>query len=188
MASNDQLAYAIIDRVTDKQEGGWKLSKDADGGDGGWTFGGVTKRLYDATMIGVHDGFVGMTYEDIEKEALLDSDKFKRFKLDCIKIYKFVFWDKLHLDNFLPAHWEMVYSCAINCDIKPTVELMQRVVGAKEDGSWGEASQRAYTTCSNIFKDAFLREWTRHYIRICVHNPVKLQFLEGWFNRVESFR
>lgn len=186
-----QAFAEIIANVITKDEGGWVLSQDADGGDGGWTFGGITKKTYDTTIIGVHDGFVGVTYEQIKKEALAQSEWFMHFKNDCCNIYKFNFWDKMYLDLIHEDHQEMMFSCGINRGPANAIKALQTAIGiVVADGIWGTDTANHYNSFihDDTFHMYFCRAWMHQYFEICKHIPEKIQYLSGWYNRVERFR
>lgn len=62
-------------------------------------------------------------------------------------LYKSYFWDRISADNFDPALALCVFDCAINQGRGTAIKILQRSVGAKADGVFGQktlgAVQRA---------------------------------------------
>jgi lysozyme family protein len=173
-ASTQQL----LDIIIEKQEGGWILSHDKDGGDGGWTFAGIT-----ATALKKYPDFQSANSPIPTKEQIYD-------------IYE---------KEFVPENFEKLplalrgslLSACINCGKETAIKLLQttcNVYGGREviivDGILGTRTLNAVIAFhyDSFIRPQFLKQWMLHYIRICVAIPSKLPFLEGWFNRAEYWR
>lgn len=192
-----EAQLAALNEVIENQEGGWVLSKDADGGDGGWTFGGVTANSY-CMQLG-HE----VSFDQIELE--IKSEKgLAGVKDDCLAIYTNEFV-KPWMQQLPDKLFAPIFSAVIN-EGEHSVELvLQRAINRcldfdnqsyrlLEDGIIGDKtidellSITAVQNADPFLQLDFLHCWMQSYIAICVKNPVKLQYLQGWHNRVEYWR
>ena len=177
------IQKGTIDFIIMNDEGGWVLSSDSDGGDGGWTYAGVTARTFNRVY--------GAAYTRSDILVVLEDARRKEIFVE--QIYN------LYLNEFyLPAHIDamptdklaqVMLSVAINCSPQIALTILQRAVGANDDGIWGKETNTKLAALAPIVTlKNLIREWARHYIRIVQNNPTKLPFLMGWFNRVEKYR
>lgn len=173
----------IISSVIAKDEGGWVLSQDADGGDGGWTFGGITRKTWEACTP------TRLDFAAVQNRLLTAEGGEDLISQGCA-IYKSEYWDKAHLDEIHETHQEMMFSCAINRGPANAVKALQTAVGVVAvDGDFGPDTLVMYARFNTEnFERRFCRAWMRQYFDVCKAIPEKIQFLLGWFNRVERFR
>lgn len=158
-----------IDSVIMNDEGGWVLSSDPDDGDGGWTYAGVTSKVY--------MGFVypNTTRTKAEMQAVIMSMK---DKVDD-NIYQ-IYYGNYYLPMInilgsdLPYDYEL--SCIINCgvggftEIYDIAKIYDIANGPNED-----------------YKTEFLAAWKQHYLDIISANPSKAIYENGWMARVDRY-
>lgn len=179
----------IVDNVIQQDEGGWVLSRDADGADGGWTFGGVTATNYNAWIKENFPTYAVYSYEDMKVDTTTLARK--HIIENCIQIYLQKFWTTSHCDKLAPEHQQMFFSALINCGQHSAVKILQAACGCEAvDGAWGPSTEGHYADRLNddVFRNTFCMCWQLHYEDICKHNPAKLPDLHGWTNRVNRYR
>ena len=156
-----------------KQEGGDKFHKVAD--DPGST-----------TKLGISLKF----YKTIKPDAT-DKDIENLTYKDVVPLYKKYSWDACNLDEIknelLKLH---IFSHAVNRGIKPAVKLIQRIVGAEDDGKLGKTTAMMI----NSYRDqpelvnGYATARKVDYENIVANNPKLKKFLIGWYNRVDKTR
>jgi hypothetical protein len=188
------LAIQDIKDIIENDEGGWVLTSNKDDPDGGWTYAGITAKNWQD----FYSFFSSSLPQDLNRvrtwfNGLSDVAK----EQGVYRIYYSVFY--LPLKALLNAEEELYpyeLSCAINCGNSVALEV-HKIAAGPGDGD---------------YETVFLREWTRHYVKLVVANaeawrqyalaltsthslikpasPATLRaiFLEGWFNRVERYR
>lgn len=179
----------IVANVVNQDEGGWVLSHDADGGDGGWTFGGVTANNYNRY---IHERFpTYASYSHEQMKADIGTKALATIIDNCLKIYVEKFWFPSHCDKLAAEHQQMMFSCAINCGFTASMKVLQAACGCEMvDGLWGPATEMHYAgrLMDSVFINAFCDFWIAHYVQICKANSAKQPFLSGWINRVNRYR
>jgi hypothetical protein len=98
-------ARAAILQVIDNDEGGWVLTSDPDGGDGGWTYAGVTNKTWAAYT---HDSDISITLMESRAVNFPEEIRNKVYEI----YYKNYFSSLITFDQDIRA---MELSCAINC-------------------------------------------------------------------------
>jgi len=115
----------------------------------------------------------GETKFGICKRSYPDVD-IKNLTLDAAKaIYRRDYWNKLGMDSLPPEVVYSLFDCAVNSGISQACKLLQRAVGAREDGVIGQVTIAQAKSISPL----------QLVVRL---NATRLQFmteLKGW----ESF-
>ena len=165
-------------KVILKQEGGDKFHKVA--GDAGG-----------ATKLGISLRFLKDTEEgDFNNDGTIDETDIKELTLEqASELYKKYFYNAANLslirNELLRLH---VFSHAVNRGIKPAVRLLQRIVGAEQDGKLGKTTAMMV----NAVKDepglvqGYASARKIDYEKLVSKNPKLSKFLMGWYNRVDS--
>lgn len=159
----------LLDEVIQKQEGGFVLSRDADGGDGGWTFAGVTARTFNGYC---HErGNDPLNYEEMQKALYDESDEMHATIMEEIyDIYAQEYVKPLQLGTEGPQLCGPLLSCAINCGTHTALHLLV------------EAQRDCFPGASPLHEFCIL--WENHYHLISLVHPEKKQYLKGWYNRI----
>lgn len=182
----------LLDFIIDHQEGGWTLTQVSGDNDGGWTYAGVTCKTFTAWCNAIGDTrFYPYTYNTmkaVEVPAVQDV---------IYEIYSKKYCAPIQLDDLPRILKGPVLSCAINCGAETAIRILQKVADVPQDGEMGSRTMAAITVANNRINsflfEKFLREWMRYYIRLITQEDEfegfkKAKFLEGWFNRVETWR
>ena len=108
------------------------------------------------------------------------------------QIYYQFFWEKYDLYH-LGRYWdlkEFMFDWMIHSGPRNAVRHLQRFVGAKPDGVLGpNTMSRIYIVVEGQqFMGKLCDYRIKVLIRLARRRPKDMKFLEGWFNRVTSFR
>lgn len=172
-----QDAMDLISKITDTDEGGWILSHTKNDNDGGWTYAGVTSKVY---LAFIDAG--SRTYEEMQgiitySKARVDGNVYQiyyqQYYLKVASALDSANWDKEVTDYML--------SCAVNCGVGGFISVLNDAITLYQ----GEDSNSP--TFTQDFKSYFLRAWKSRYQTIASENPSDFGFLEGWINRVNRY-
>jgi lysozyme family protein len=97
------------------------------------------------------------------------------------------------------CHWmpgklaQAVFDFAVNSGVKRALQYLQRIIGATDDGAFGErslAAMNAYirTKGEDNLVFEYLRQREAFFNEIARKRPSMRVFLKGWLNRVWSLR
>jgi hypothetical protein len=105
-------ALAAIEEVIQKNEGGWKLTANKDDPDGGWTYGGCTKKLlaskyaiWNTVSFEEMQDFCGQVSSDTRNKDLIRRVYYEEFlcssseKIRLLRCYNAVLCCKLRCTN-----------------------------------------------------------------------------------------
>lgn len=167
----------VIARVIQK-EGGSKYT-NIPGDAGGPTKFGVTLKTLSAWLNR------NCTADDVKSMSLETA----------IAIYKQKYYSGPGIDA-LPICDELkenVFDFAVNAGPARAITLLQKLVGAKEDGVLGPASYNAARKTelaigSVALNNAYVDSRLQFYKNLAKTKPQNKKFLKGWINRAESFR
>lgn len=142
-----------IDQVIDEDEGGWKLTHNANDPDGGWTYAGVTSNVWNEfqkdryTKGGLQ--FIPDTYENM-------LTKIGQYSAATNDLIYYVYYTKYYKPLQDHTSWQILpgalFSCAVNCGLSVAVKIW--------DAAEKEHSPNA----------AFLQGWTQFYVHLAVEN------------------
>lgn len=177
---------SILDEIIRNQEGGWVLTENANDPDGGWTYGGMTKK----TFCSVSRGWDGYTYEmiaDVVKQGDASKNGLGEVKSGFMKgsvmqAYEQIFIIPSRMEE-LPIGIQFAYlSCAINRGVENAVRALQMACNAihdKEvldvDGKIGPATIREAVDADMMdlhveLLREFCHDWRMQYAELVVQN------------------
>jgi lysozyme family protein len=145
-------------------------------------------------LLGHEGGYVdnpkdpgGETNWGISKRSYPDVDIKNLTRDEAKKIYFRDFW--VPFGNLLHAAvmWQ-VFDAAVNHGIKTSIKMLQRAVGAKDDGVWGQKSQASYRNVAVFPGDVsdvlllFLAERLQFFTDLKTFDT----FGRGWCRRIVS--
>ena len=102
---------------------------------------------------------------------ILENEYYKRPKIDKLPI----------------SIRKNVLDMAINAGPKRAIKILQRLVGAKQDGAIGPKTLKKLRE-SKITNNDYVDARRDYYLRLIERKPIYKKFRNGWLNRVESFR
>jgi len=139
-------------------------------------------------IIGHEGGYVndprdpgGETKYGISKRAYPNVD-IKNLTLDQTKtIYKRDYWDAVDAESIPGVARLMVFDCAVNCGLGTAKRILQRAVGAKDDGIIGPKTRAAISATPDI-EQRFAGFWLQYYTDLKNFDV----YGKGWVRRVAN--
>jgi len=192
-----------IDAVIVHDEGGWKLTHNANDPDGGWTYAGVTHSTFNAYWKKKYPGSNrDMVFNDVLAILNGDVEGQKELDDDVYQIYFNEYYEPVAKYMNQDVMSTAMLSCAVNIGVDNAKKIWDACLASPDRLT----NDKAFSV--------FLREWTRYYIHLVRDNSHKWQQyalvleddhpsslptdlrpkvfragdLEGWFNRVERYR
>jgi len=151
-------AVKAINNLVTIDEGGWHLEHVDGDNDGGWTFGGMTSKLF-CTYFPNYAG-----YDAIEK-VVNDPKLYLVLIAECQAIYYQEFYVPVSRIMYSTVVFPGHLSCAINVGMSRFAML--------------------YAATKNAPYKDFLSAWKDFYFSLLRDNPVDdIKFIHGWINRV----
>lgn len=106
---------------------------------------------------------------------------------DASAIYYNNYWLKLNLTNIsnelLKLH---LFDMAVNAGIKPSIKLLQSLIGTTSDGILGPRSEAKIALYEGDIVEAYKKARINYYKQLIVKNPKLKVFEKGWINRVNN--
>jgi len=131
----------------------------------------------------------GETKFGISKLTFPNVDIASLTRADAIRLYYEHYWRRIKGDQIISNELALqIFDMAVNAGPVVACQLIQEIVGTKQDGVIGSvtlaAMDRYHSVAGMIERYKFLR--ARHYCRIVSRNHSHVRFLMGWINRIES--
>jgi len=103
--------------------------------------------------------------------------------------YLYEFWLPLKADQISnQTSADSIFDFAVNAGIKPSVQMVQSIVGTKVDGIIGEKTlQKLNSLDFGYFQPAFTVAKITHYISIIKKRPANKKYLYGWIIRALEY-
>lgn len=103
----------------------------------------------------------------------------------AMEIYKAYYWDTMALSQVKSDEVAMaVFDIGVNRGIHPSLRYAQQALNIHVDGVAGEKTQAALSAVdATQFLLKFIPAVSRGYIELCVENPARLVYLQGWVSR-----
>jgi len=116
---------------------------------------------------------------------------FEAYKALAKHFFKKHYYDKLKLNEIEDKKVALsIFSFSVNLGKKRAVEILQRLVGVKDDGIIGPKTIKAINDYNRQFKnlnEVYIDSIKDYYISLATSNPEKYQiYLNGWMNRANS--
>lgn len=148
--------------------------------------GGITK--YGVSLRYLKD--LPKTIADIDGDGDVDADDIRALsKDDAARLFKRSFWDEPKTYLLEDPVAFVFYDTAVNCGVGRASRLLQRAVGAKEDGVVGPMTR---AMCKNVSSfhaaSAMIRCRETFYRSLVEQKPEMGKFLKGWLNRTADLR
>lgn len=165
-------AQSLIDVVITHptQEGGWKLTQNANDPDGGWTYAGCTSNTFHAYCRKTP----GNEDLDFNAQDMVHAIATIKAQIDRLiyNIYFENYWQAMMLDRITPCLRGAMLSCGVNCGTGTAQKILSAAtLAAVHEESLSDEKRVAF----------FLREWTRHYHDLVVENA------KAWWLQCKAF-
>lgn len=158
-------------KFTLKREGGYVNDADDHGGE---TNFGITVATFNEA---IKEGLVPEKSKNIKE---LTND-------DVRKIYKELYWNKIHGDS-LPNDLSIaVFDFAVNSYHVQSAITLQKILKVKADGKIGPNTVKAIKLYEGNLVEAYL-DAREAFFREIAKKPKQAKFLKGWLNRNDDLR
>lgn len=156
-----------------EREGGYVNNKNDRGGA---TNKGITQVNYDAYRAG--KGEAVRSVKEIEDAEVSD-------------LYRAGYWNAVHGDELAGPIALVTFDGAVNHGPGRAIKLLQKTVGAVEDGAMGKgtiaASEKAAAATTAIdVAHRIITQRSAFYDRIVANDPTQAVFIKGWKNRLDQ--
>lgn len=145
---------------------------------GGTTNKGITQKVYDAWRISHNQ----------PKRSVAEIGN-----TEVAAIYMGQYWNPAWCEK-MPEHLGLIhFDAAVNHGVHRAIKLLQRAVGANDDGLMGRETMKSLETALAMTSEgavinAYLDERSGFYEEIVKKNPTQVAFIKGWKNRLHSLR
>lgn len=142
-------------------------------------------------IIEAEGGFVNDEYDSggetkfgISKNAYPDIDIASLTLDDARSIYKKDYYDELNADEIKDEQLRLqVVDFGVNAGVYGSAKLLQRIVGAKEDGQIGKKTLLSLEMCDKDVNYEFIKGRIEYYCKIVERNNTQGRFIKGWTRR-----
>lgn len=128
----------------------------------------------------------GTTSYGIAQNSHSGIDVTKLTLKNAIEIYRQEYWDKAYCDELPDNIDAIVFDCAVNCGVKTSIKLLQRALGAADDGIFGDQTREALALASPSLAKDLIEERRQYYHSIVYRKPAQGRFLAGWMSRCDD--
>ena len=145
-------------------------------------------------LVGSKYGVTGDTLAKYRGVAAVSAADMKALTLDeAVQIGLKLYYQVPHLDNLL---WNRVTASVLDmawgAGAVQAIKLLQREIGAEDDGLCGPETARLYAGWIGRVGEAsaayaYADARNAFYAKICLIHPANNRFLKGWQNRSNSF-
>jgi lysozyme family protein len=147
------------------QEGAFTDDKDDSGN---WTTGKIGKGELKGTKYGIS----AASYPKVDIKNLTKDQAFAIYRRD--------YWNEISADR-LPAKIRLhVLDFAINAGVGAAKKLLQKVIGVKEDGNFGD---KTMAQIHNVTPWQYAMARVDYYDKIVDKAPIKQKYFAGWMKR-----
>lgn len=167
--TKDEWSIEVIGKVIKDSEGGFVNDPD--------DRGGATK--YGITM---------QTLREWRGRGPVTEQGVKDLSMDEARIiYYYLYVKRYKLDALPDELAEIVFDSVINHGPRGGIRILQRAVGAKDDGVIGEETiEKAKVDTDKVYL-RIVGERLKYYASIVKNQPNQVKFMAGWINRVLRF-
>lgn len=166
----------IFKEIISRDEGGWFLEVGTGDDDGGWTYGGMTKKTFEQYFSPLDAATIASWQDEfhISDDSGDEESNIYRLRQAILTIYHQEYYipllPLLHADAREPFQYEV--SCAVNCGVSYARSFLTSSLAVTGKGTDGQ-------------KKEFLERWKEHYFDIFKGNPEHwAKYIHGWINRV----
>jgi lysozyme family protein len=136
-------------------------------------------------------GVTNVTFHEAQRQRIISKNivSVKNItKKDAEKIFKQMYWDKIHGDD-LPRDLSIaMFDMAINSGPKTAVTTLQKILKVTPDGVVGSETLLAIDNYKGNLLDDYIKAREAKYGRIVANDPSQKVFIKGWLNRLKYLR
>jgi len=102
-------------------------------------------------------------------------------------IYWTLYWLPMNLELLNDDDLALqVFDMGVNAGIRTSIKLLQRLVGATDDGLLGKQTADAVANYQGNVLDDFIKRRKLFYVTLVQQKPQLRVFIKGWLNRVDN--
>lgn len=106
---------------------------------------------------------------------------------EASSIYYHDYWAKLRIDNITDELLKLhIFDMAVNAGIKPSIKLLQGILGVTMDGVIGLNTEAKIGQFEGDLVEEYKKERIQYYNNLVSKNAKLKTFLKGWINRVNN--
>ena len=129
----------------------------------------------------------GETKMGIAKNSHPNIDIKKMTLAAAKEVYRITYWQKAQCDELTGKMGVAMFDAAVNHGVRRAVILLQRAVGAVDDGDFGPATLAAVMKAAPSLTPAqLLAPRKKFFADIVKNDPSQAAFVKGWLNRVND--
>lgn len=147
-----------------------------------WQFDGLKDDRAQGEQFATSYGVTEMTWQMAEDQGIVDHDIETATKADCANILRVMYWNATHCPSLWPGVNLMVFNDSMVTGVGHTAKLLQRLVGAEQDGVIGPNTLRLANAMHAVDLIEKLRVADETYYAALAKAPL---FLKGWTRREE---
>lgn len=155
--------------------------------EGGEKFTNNPKDPGGATKYGISLRFAGSVKLDLDGDGqTTKADIVALTKAEAMQLYLVHFWMVLQCKELPRGLDYCVFDCGVNQGVAAAGRLLQRSIGAKEDGKIGPATIAAVHVKSNDLiglTTEFMAQRNTRYCRLAIESVNAQSFILGWMRR-----
>jgi lysozyme family protein len=111
----------------------------------------------------------------------------------AVEIYRKEYWEKNRCGEFEWPLSAVHFDNCVNMGPGQAVKLLQRAVGAVDDGAWGPNTRAAVTAAckvrsANVVALQVIEKKRDFYESLCEIRPAMERFKQGWLNRTSELQ
>jgi len=167
----------ILERIV-ANEGGFQNDPDDTGNYAGSALVGTNWGITPQALA----SYRGVSVEDISVDDIKNLTEKDAMEIYAQDYYYRPGYDKIENDYLQ----ENVVDMAVNAGAPQATKLLQRIVGADDDGILGPQTLQAIND-SKINTNDYSTARKRFYYDITLNDPGKLKYLVGWINRANKY-
>jgi lysozyme family protein len=165
----------ILDQILES-EGGYQSDPKDDG------------NYYKGENLGTNYGITPKAYEAYYGKAPTRDDMYTLSEDQARSIYRKDYVAPVLKMNPPAAAIPQLVDMFVNHGPRTAAKIVQRTVGAQDDGVWGAKTTKAVKEHPGDFVNDLAREREKFYVDLQTRNPAKYGHFKGWVPRAREYR
>lgn len=124
----------------------------------------------------------GLTNRGITERDYPHLDIVNLTEAETIDIYRKDYWRPVYDEMTDKDAACKIFDMAVNMGHRQAHRLLQRAVGVRDDGVFGNETLKAANECPDLVQ-ALCTQQAEFYHKLVIKRPVMLKFLRGWLTR-----
>lgn len=147
-----------------------------------WQFDGLKNDAAQGEKFATSYGVTAMTWADAQRQGIVNHSIDTATKDECASILRALYWNTAHCPSLSPGVSLMIFNDSMVTGVGHTAKLLQRVVGAAQDGVVGPNTLKLANSMHAVDLIEKLRVADEIYYGALAKAEL---FLKGWTRREE---